>query len=60
MTNEDFMYLKALLTDYYDETGSAKANYILSDWDAVRGEFMKFLPIGLLKKRSQTATTKIA
>lgn len=58
MTFEDYDYLKGLLTDYFEETGSAKANYILNDWEAVRGEFKKFLPLGLLEKTSEPVPSR--
>lgn len=50
ISQEDYSALRLLLEDYANETNSAKAKYILSDWDSTKAQFKKLLPVTLLKK----------
>ena len=44
----DLNTLKTILEDYVKETGSAKATYILSDWEHTSSEIKKFVPISII------------
>lgn len=48
LSKEDEQSLKALLQDYYEETASSKADYILSDWDNAKVRFKKFIPVSMI------------
>ena len=47
-TTHDLEQLKALLTDYANETGSTKAMYIVKDWENTVSSFKKFIPISMI------------
>ena len=41
---EDLATLRGLIQEHFDSTGSAKAEYILSDWDQMVPKFVKIFP----------------
>ncbi len=49
MTEHDFAKLHAILEDYQQETSSTKAKYILSDWEQIKDQFNKYMPISMIK-----------
>jgi glutamate synthase domain-containing protein 3 len=40
--------LYGILRDYAHETGSKKAEYIVSDWENARKQFKKFIPLSMI------------
>lgn len=42
--DDDSIQLRELLTDHRDETGSAVASDLLSDWETTRARFVKVMP----------------
>ena len=50
MLQSDINRLKILLKDYHEETGSSKAEYILSDWENIYESFCKYVPNTMIDK----------
>ena len=50
MSQNDIDKLKLLLKDYHKETGSSKAEYILSDWENIYEYFSKYVPHSMIDK----------
>lgn len=50
MSKADNEKLRKIVEDYFEETNSSKAGYILSDWEKVSGNFSKFIPHSILEK----------
>ena len=57
-TTHDKSQLKALLTDYANETGSNKAMYIVKDWENTVNTFRKFIPISMIAVREDSYAQK--
>lgn len=57
-TTHDISQLKALLTDYANETGSTKAMYIVKDWENTVNTFKKFIPISMITVREESYAQK--
>lgn len=36
------------MSDYATETGSTKAKYIVDDWEQVKQQFIKFVPLSMI------------
>ncbi len=51
ISEADLFRLKSTLEDYLKETGSTKANYILSDWENASLEIKKFVPLSMIGEK---------
>lgn len=60
MSDGDLEKLRMILEDYYNETKSTKAKYIITDWKNVGEKFSKFVPHSMIEKEaiSEEASTK--
>lgn len=47
-TKADYIQLESILKDYVQETGSKKAEYIVSDWEEAKSRFRKFIPLSMI------------
>lgn len=56
LDNDSARELKAILTDYGNETGSKTAKTILNNWKKEHPQFVKLLPKGVLEKREEEVT----
>ena len=59
LSKKDEDKLKDFLQDYHQETGSKKAEYILSDWEEVKKQFSKYIPVSMINQESETAQTSV-
>ncbi|HBZ38305.1 MAG TPA: glutamate synthase large subunit [Balneola sp.] len=50
MTQSDTKKLKRIVEDYFNETQSSKAKYILSDWENISNRFCKYVPHSMVEK----------
>ncbi|MEX0722080.1 MAG: glutamate synthase large subunit [Balneolaceae bacterium] len=50
LTVKDEHNLKSILEDYFKETNSAKAKYILSDWENAKNQVMKYIPVSMISQ----------
>ena len=48
MSELDFEKLKSILETYSYETGSKKATYIISDWENIKKQFKKYIPLSMI------------
>lgn len=48
VTKQDLETINIILKDYVAETNSAKANYILSDWENIKDKFLKYSPLMMM------------
>ena len=55
LTKFDDQKLKDIVEDYARETGSARAQYILSDWEQMKGQFKKFIPLSMVSIEEGTS-----
>ena len=58
-TDEKYEWLYKLLEEYHEETGSAKAAYILKDWEQAKEQFQRYIPV-TIKERQQDQDEEIA
>jgi glutamate synthase domain-containing protein 3 len=56
ISKSDNEKLRKIIEDYFEETNSSKAGYILSDWEKVSGNFSKFIPHSMVEKHSVSKT----
>ena len=50
MTKSDAKKLRLIIEDYFNETQSSKAEYILADWENIIGRFCKYIPHSMVEK----------
>lgn len=48
LSTKDFEQLYSIMSDYATETGSTKAKYIVDDWEQVKQQFIKFVPLSMI------------
>lgn len=48
MSTLDYEQLYSILKEYATETGSKKANYVISDWETAKNQFKKFIPLSMI------------
>lgn len=53
MNDEDYDQVYKLIKDYGDATGSSTADEILNDWDRRKKQYVKLLPLGVLRKMEE-------
>jgi glutamate synthase domain-containing protein 3 len=56
-TGQDERKLKSILQDYHKETNSTKTGYILSDWERVKTQFKKFIPVSMIDEETNKEIT---
>jgi len=59
ITKDDLVELKKVMEDYYSETRSAKAKYILSDWENVKDQFSKFIPLSMMQSEEEQESSPV-
>ncbi len=59
ITKDDLVELKKVMEDYYSETRSAKAKYILSDWENVKDQFSKFIPLSMMQSEEEQESNPV-
>ena len=59
LSGKDEQKLKSILKDYQEETGSTKAEYILSDWENVKSQFKKYIPVSMIDQETQTEKASV-
>ncbi|WP_020404007.1 glutamate synthase large subunit [Gracilimonas tropica] len=59
LSEKDEQKLKTIIQDYQKETGSTKADYILSDWENVKSQFKKYIPVSMIDKETQTEKASV-
>ncbi|MDR9415476.1 MAG: glutamate synthase large subunit [Gracilimonas sp.] len=59
LAQKDEEKLKSIIKDYHQETGSTKAEYILSDWENVKSQFKKYIPVSMIDQETQTEKASV-
>ena len=54
VTKQDLETISTILKDYVADTNSAKAKYILSDWENVKDKFQKYIPLLMMDREPTT------
>lgn len=59
LSEKDEQKLRSILEDYHKETDSTKAEYMLSDWENVKSQFKKYIPVSMIDQVTQTEKASV-
>lgn len=60
LSQEELLELKANIEQYHTATNSQKAAYLLEEWEGVKELFERYLPVGLVAKKTLEQGIKIS